>query len=106
VDNACRYASGSQPPLVHLELLRREGRTLLRVRDHGPGLAKADRRRLFRAFYKSDHEAAAGGPGVGLGLALSRRLMRAQGGDLLLDETVGDGAGFVVVLPPEPRSES
>jgi signal transduction histidine kinase len=54
------------------------------VRDHGPGLTRTERRRLFRPFSKSDREAAVQGPGVGLGLALSRRLMRAQGGDLVL----------------------
>jgi K+-sensing histidine kinase KdpD len=74
---------------------------VIRVRDHGPGRSKTDGRRLFREFSKSDREAAASRPGVGLGLALSRRLMRAQGGDLALDESVTDGAAFVVRLPLE-----
>ena len=39
--------------------------------DHGPGVAPEDRRRLFRAFSKSAHEAASSAPGIGLGLALS-----------------------------------
>lgn len=99
VDNACKYAAASEPPLIQIRLQREQGRALIRVRDHGPGLSKADRRRLFRPFSKSDREAADKGPGVGLGLALSRRLMRAQGGDLALDDAVSGGAGFVVTLP-------
>jgi signal transduction histidine kinase len=99
VDNACKYASPSQPPVIRIDLQRRDGRAVIRVRDHGPGLSRADRRRLFREFSKSDREAASSRPGVGLGLALSRRLMRAQGGDLALDEAVTDGAAFVVTLP-------
>ena len=99
VDNACRYAADAEPPLIHIELGREAGRAVLRVRDHGPGLSRAERRRLFRPFSRSDREAAAGGPGVGLGLALSRRLMRAQNGDLALDRAVTSGAAFVVTLP-------
>jgi signal transduction histidine kinase len=99
VDNACKYASGAEPADVTIDVHRRDGRAVIRVRDHGPGLSPADRRRLFREFSKSDREAAATRPGVGLGLALSRRLMRAQGGDLTVDETVTDGAAFVVTLP-------
>ena len=98
VDNACKYAAGSSPPVVHLEVDRHQGYGRIRVRDHGPGLTERDRHRLFRDFSKSDREAADSRPGVGLGLALSRRLMRAQGGDLSLDESVQDGAAFAVTL--------
>jgi len=57
------------------------------------------RRRLFQAFSKSAQEAAHTAPGVGLGLALSRRLARDMGGDLHLDERVTEGACFVLTLP-------
>ena len=83
VDNACKYAAASTPPRIHVALATSDGRALLRVSDHGPGLSRADRRRLFQPFSKSDREAANSAPGIGLGLALSRRLARAQGGDLL-----------------------
>jgi signal transduction histidine kinase len=56
-------------------------------------------RRLFKPFAKSAEEAAVSAPGVGLGLALSRRLARAMGGELILDPAVKDGACFVLRLP-------
>ena len=102
VDNACKYAASSTPRIVHVELGRSDGRALLRVRDHGPGLSTADRRRLFRPFSKSDREAAHSAPGVGLGLALSRRLARAQGGDLRHEEPREGGAAFLLSLPIDP----
>jgi C4-dicarboxylate-specific signal transduction histidine kinase len=68
------------------------------VRDHGPGIAAAVRRKLFHSFSKSAQEAAQSAPGIGLGLALSRRLARDMGGDLRLDERVTDGARFVLTL--------
>ncbi len=56
------------------------------------------RARLFAAFAKSAAEAARSAPGVGLGLALGRRLLRQQGGDLAY-EPGADGACFVISLP-------
>ena len=75
-----------------------DGRVLVRVRDHGPGLSELQRKRLFRAFSKSARAAAETAPGVGLGLALSRRFAREMGGDLRLDASVTDGACFELEL--------
>jgi signal transduction histidine kinase len=102
VDNAAKYAAGSSPPEVHLEAAS-TGRFLeLRVRDHGTGIPPKERRRVFRAFHKSAAAAAESRPGVGLGLSLSRRLARANGGDLQLAETKS-GACFVLTLPLASR---
>ena len=99
VDNACKYAASADDRRIHLEAERRDGRALLRVRDHGPGVAPAEATRLFRPFSKSAREAAHTAPGIGLGLALSRRLARDMGGDLRLDPAVTDGASFTLELP-------
>jgi signal transduction histidine kinase len=72
------------------------------VRDAGPGVAPAEARRLFRAFHKSAQQAAHSAPGVGLGLALSRRLARSLGGDLRLAADGRPGACFVLTLPLAP----
>ena len=99
VDNAGKYAAAAGDKRLHLSL-QPNGRTAeLRLRDHGPGVSAAARRRLFHSFSKSAHEAAHTAPGVGLGLALSRRLARDMGGDLRLDTRVVDGACFVLSLP-------
>jgi signal transduction histidine kinase len=88
VDNACKYAPSSSPSTIEVRVERDPTRARIRVTDHGPGLSARDRR------------AAANAPGVGLGLALSRRLARAQGGDLRLgDGGSASGATFVVSLP-------
>ena len=62
------------------------------------GVALPMSRRLFRSFSKSAQEAAHSAPGVGLGLALSRRLAHDMGGKLALDKDVTDGACFVLTL--------
>lgn len=101
VDNACKYASGGDR-LVRIDATAEGGTLALRVRDHGPGIDRADRRRLFRPFHKSAREAARSAPGVGLGLALCRRLAQNLGGGLRLEEGTGPGACFRLELPLEP----
>ena len=99
VDNAIKYAGRATDRRVHLEV-RSAGHWLtLSVRDHGPGLAPQVTRRLFRPFSKSAHDAAGSAPGVGLGLALSRRLARALGGDLRLSRNDPLGACFALTIP-------
>ena len=75
------------------------------ISDDGRGLEEADRAWLFGRFERG----AAGrtsGNGSGLGLYVSRALMRGMGGDLVLDAVVpGRGATFRLTLPGEPASE-
>ena len=99
VDNACKYAASGDRREVRIAATRAGKQVVVRVRDRGPGVAAADLSRLFRPFHKSARDAAHSAPGVGLGLALSQRLARTMGGDLYLDESVRDGACFVVMLP-------
>jgi signal transduction histidine kinase len=98
VDNACKYAAGAIDRRLHLDVAAGRRSVEIRVRDHGPGIAPAQARRLFRPFSKSAVEAADTAPGVGLGLALSRRLARQIGGDLRY-EPAPQGSCFVLSLP-------
>ena len=99
IDNACKYGLPEGRD-GHVSLtVRKERRGLVfEVCDEGRGIARSEKKRLFRAFHKSAHEAAHDKPGVGLGLALCRRLARALGGDLKLGAPRDGGASFVLVL--------
>lgn len=104
VDNACKYAAIAEDRTIHVESTELSAAVGLRVRDHGPGISASDARRLFRPFSKSSQQAANSAPGVGLGLALSRRLARAMGGDLILENAIA-GCSFLLKLPAsEPQS--
>jgi signal transduction histidine kinase len=98
VDNASKYAGRAPDRRVHLEVCAGPRGAAISVRDHGPGLPAAAIRRLFRPFSRSARDAAGSAPGVGLGLALSRRLARSMGGDLRLDAHPDGGACFVLEL--------
>ena len=99
VDNAAKYASGGQPPTLSIRIARHGQRIEIHASDHGPGIVTSERSRIFQAFHKSAHEAAESKPGVGLGLALSRRLAKSLGGDLTCKSSDQGGACFVLSLP-------
>ena len=98
VDNACKYAAGAEDKRIQVELRSLVDGAEISVRDHGPGLSPPRRKGWFRSFSKSAQEAAHSAPGIGLGLALSRRLARHMGGELRLDSGEGEGACFVLAL--------
>jgi|UniRef100_UPI0037833DB4 signal transduction histidine kinase len=100
VDNACKYAAPrAAEPVIHVEADTSGKFAMLRVRDHGGGISRSERRRIFHPFHKSADQAAHSAPGVGLGLALCRRLATALGGAITLDTAHKDGACFVLSLP-------
>jgi signal transduction histidine kinase len=97
VDNALRYTpSGS----VTVRAAARGSEAVLEVEDTGPGIAPAERSRVFDRFYRG--EGAAEG-GSGLGLAIARRIAERHGGRIeLADASPGRGLLVRVVLPLSP----
>jgi len=98
VDNACKYAAAATDRTLHLEARRSGNHVDLLLRDHGPGIAAEQRRVLFQPFRKSARDAAHSAPGVGLGLALCRRLARDMGGELSYAPDATGGACFTLRL--------
>src|SRR5262249_33678663 len=66
----------------------------LMVRDNGPGIAPEQQAEIFRPFISTK-----GSRGTGLGLAVSRKILREHGGDILLQSEVGKGCQFSLRLP-------
>jgi len=99
VDNACKYGKPSTTGEIEMRLRHDAGRLRIEVSDGGPGVAAGERRRMFQPFHKSDLEAANSEPGVGLGLALCRRMALSLGGELTYRENESGGATFELSLP-------
>jgi DNA-binding response OmpR family regulator len=74
----------------------------LEVEDTGIGIAAADVGRLFTEFQQLDAGADKRHGGTGLGLALTRRLVEAQGGSVGVASTPGTGSTFHAILPRRP----
>jgi signal transduction histidine kinase len=99
VDNACKYAAKAADRRLHLDVARHGNDIGFTIRDHGPGIPADLIGKLFTPFAKSAAEAAITAPGIGLGLALSRRLARQLGGDLTSEPPKDGGAAFALTLP-------
>ena len=93
LDNASRYAQS----VVTVAVARSNGQVEVRVHDDGPGVAPGEEESIFAPGARGDRQVD-GHRGTGLGLALSRRLARAVGGDVRVAGD-GDGACFLVELP-------
>ncbi|MFN4872344.1 MAG: sensor histidine kinase [Akkermansiaceae bacterium] len=101
IDNAAKYAAGSEPPIVCIEMVAKSNVLQIKVSDYGPGISQAECKKIFRPFHKSAKQAAETKPGVGLGLALSNRLVRSMGGKLSCSSRTDghSGAVFLLTLP-------
>lgn len=98
VDNACKYAAQADDKRIHLNVAQDARHLILRVCDHGPGLKPSESRIVFKPFRKSARQAARTAPGVGLGLALCKRLARQLGGDITYEAHPDYGACFTLLL--------
>lgn len=93
IDNAFRHTPPQTP--VHIALSQQDGAVLLQVTDRGPGVAVAERERVFHPFERGHTKAA----GTGLGLAIAKGLVEAHGGRLWITDAEGGGACFSFTLP-------
>jgi signal transduction histidine kinase len=69
------------------------------VRDTGPGIGREDLQRLFQPFVQADNSTTRAHDGAGLGLAITRRLARAMGGDVAAQSKIGEGSVFTLYVP-------
>lgn len=100
VDNACKYGHrDGTPGSVELCISKDRRHVSFAIRDYGPGIARSEEKELFLPFHKSALAAAHSKPGVGLGLALCRKLAHELRGTLEIDRTWRHGACFVLKLP-------
>jgi len=97
--NAAKYTPAGGA--IHLSAESGPSGLLIRVRDNGVGIDAAMLPSIFDLFVRGDHPAHAGG-GLGIGLALARRLVEMHGGQLSAKSEGPDrGSEFTVRLPPE-----
>ncbi len=97
VDNAIKYSpDGGRVTLV---LGHEEGRVRFSVVDKGLGIAASEHRRIFEKFYRLDPNMNRGIGGTGLGLYISRELVRRMDGSIWVESQPGEGSTFLVELP-------
>ncbi len=91
----CLAGAGPTPGVVKIEIM-----------DSGIGIAKQAAARLFQRFQQADSTISQGYGGVGLGLWISRAIIRRMGGDIAIKSRPGLGTNMIVVFPSETCPEA
>ena len=96
IDNACKHSLPGTPIVVRL--IDNPDSLRIEVEDHGEGIAPSELPHIFEPFYRAQVAQNRGVPGVGLGLAVAKRIAAALGGELRVESNIGIGSRFQVVL--------
>jgi two-component system OmpR family sensor kinase len=94
--NACNFAGDKD---IQVALGNKDDKTVVKVVDHGEGIPKQLRAKVFERFYRSDNSRNRDTGGSGLGLAIAMSIVQAHNGTIIAEETKGGGATFRVTLP-------
>jgi two-component system sensor histidine kinase BaeS len=103
LDNAFRHTPNGGSVRVACRDLQ-PGTLQVTVSDTGPGISANELPHLFERFYRGDNNTAAPRKGYGLGLAISREIVRAHGGEIWATSEPGSGTTFVFTLPTAGRA--
>jgi two-component system phosphate regulon sensor histidine kinase PhoR len=101
VDNALKYTPEGGEITLSVRPVPGARAVEVAVRDTGIGIPADDLPRLFERFYRVDKARSRELGGTGLGLSIVKHLVRAQGGDVRVESTPGQGSTFLFTLPIE-----
>ncbi|MFH0729618.1 MAG: response regulator [Pseudomonadota bacterium] len=95
--DACRTDSAKSQHRITVHVRQTSNHILFEVSDNGIGMDSKTRERLFRTVHSTK-----GKRGTGLGLFMSSRIIGQQGGEILVDSTLGEGSTFTIKMPKTP----
>ncbi len=104
--NALRYTPEGSPIEIMVGT-RAEGAatySVIKVRDHGPGISEEEAPRVFERFYRADSSRDRNTGGSGLGLAIVSAIVASHEGTVRLEHTPGGGATMAIELPYQPAA--
>jgi signal transduction histidine kinase len=95
LDNAIKHSTPNSQ--IFITGYKQGKQAVVTIRDQGQGIKDSDLSRIFEQFYTGDRSRQ--GRGVGLGLAIAKRIIEAHGGSITVSSKVGEGATFTIYLP-------
>jgi two-component system OmpR family sensor kinase len=97
LENANKYSPASSP--IRLSLVAQDGQAVVTVADRGQGIGPEDLPFVFQPFFRADRSRTRQTGGVGLGLALSERIVEAHGGRIEIQSELGKGTRVTFTVP-------
>ncbi|MEO1258938.1 MAG: tetratricopeptide repeat protein [Bacteroidota bacterium] len=107
LSNAVKYTPAGGNIYVHIDKTTNNSQACLslRVQDTGQGIDEKDLPNIFDRFYQVEDALSRKGDGTGIGLALTRELVKLLGGEIEAQSQLGNGSTFTVELPIYNRAE-
>jgi signal transduction histidine kinase len=97
LSNAIKYSPDAQT--VEMDLSASPETATVRVLDHGLGIPREQREKIFERFYRAAGPQQRAIPGLGMGLYIVAEIVKRHGGTITVDSEVGKGSSFTVTLP-------
>lgn len=97
LDNAIKYSKGQ--PYIEISTINKKNGILIRVKDNGIGISKANQKRIFEKFFRVSTGNVHNVKGFGLGLNYVRKIVEELGGKISLESEVNVGTKFDIWIP-------
>ncbi len=96
LENALKYAPKQEP--IKLSLSLNDNVAEIKVWDRGPGIAEEEKKKVFEKYYRLGNEATRRAKGTGLGLYITRKIIKNHGGNVFVEDNPGAGSIFTIQL--------
>ena len=97
IDNSIKYCVDA--PVISIQLMCKQNKIIIRLKDNGIGIAEAHRKRIFRKFYRVPTGSVHNVKGFGLGLSYVEETVRAHGGEVICTSNLNVGTTFSLTFP-------
>jgi PAS domain S-box-containing protein len=97
LSNAIKYSPDAET--IEMDLSASPETVTVSVRDHGLGIPREQRDKIFERFYRASGPKQRAIPGLGMGLYIVAEIVKRHGGTITVDSAVGEGSTFTVTLP-------
>jgi signal transduction histidine kinase len=104
ITNAVKYSFSRTVVILSAKVYEKE--VWISVKDQGQGIPVEEMKNLFKDFSRTSVKPTAGEKSIGLGLAITRRIVEAHGGIIWVDSEIGKGSTFIFSLPIEEESKN
>ncbi|MBC7867638.1 MAG: HAMP domain-containing histidine kinase [Gloeobacteraceae cyanobacterium ES-bin-316] len=96
MENAIKYSAKDTP--VHINLELNDTVAEIQIKDGGPGIADEEKKKIFDKFYRLGNEATKRAKGTGLGLYITRKIIKNHGGNIFIQNNTPAGSIFTIQL--------
>ncbi|MCF6246701.1 MAG: ATP-binding protein, partial [Desulfobacula sp.] len=97
IDNAIKFSEPQS--IIQISLKKAKNDTVINVKDQGPGIDKENLDTIFKKFYTATNGSTDKNQGAGMGLAISKAIINAHNGSIIVKSEQGRGSNFIIRLP-------